>query len=376
MYLCMVSNSGVEPNENTTANSNWTAEKPWASAEYREFTASKVLFAARGKIENADIDDVTIRGTITEDCQSLTDRVLIMGSAVSGQETRLRSVLSALTLDDPDDPTVIPEWTRCSRTNNQIIQLPTYLETLIGGIDYKSNPYQIAGTKISIYTTPDVNLLNWWCNDFYDDNHVGDTNYAAVMNEGVLVCADPDSLLGEIEDVGGLVRVRPRHLWNGMQLKEGEGTHGRFSFRGRVARFVLLLPGQHLDLESQIQYMPKYVTEPYSELTYEPTLVWNIVNAADFDAIDINMNINVPVVGVSAAANGAYFSRVSSVSGAGMTGGNEVFVCNKLIYEKAGVEQSLQLNLNVTLAGHFENGGSESDVDLPSWAFAITHPTS
>jgi hypothetical protein len=375
MYLCMVSNSGVEPNENTTANSNWTAEKPWASAEYREFTASKVLFAARGKIENADIDNVTIRGTITEDCQSLTDRVLIMGSAVSGQETRLRSVLSALTLDDPDDPTVIPEWTRCSRTNNQIIQLPTYLETLIGGIDYKSNPYQIAGTKISIYTTPDVNLLNWWCNDFYDDNHFGDTNYAAVMNEGVLVCADPDSLLGEIEDVGGLVRVRPRHLWNGMQLKEGEGTHGRFSFRGRVARFVLLLPGQHLDLESQIQYMPKQVTEPYSELTYEPTLVWNIVNAADFDAIDINMNINVPVVGVSAAADGAYFSRVSSVSGAGMTGGNEVFVCNKLIYEKAGVEQSLQLNLNVTLAGHFENGGSESDVDLPSWAFAITHPT-
>lgn len=359
----------------TYGNSDWTADKPWTQSDVKEFTATKVLFANRGRIENADIDDVTIRGTITEDCQSLTDRVLIMGSAVSGQETRLRSVLSALTLDDPDDPTVIPEWNRCSRTNNQIIQLPTYLETLIGGIGYKSNPYQIAGTKISIYTTPDVNLLNWWCNDFYDDNHFGDTNYAAVMNEGVLVCADPDSLLGEIEDVGGLVRVRPRHLWNGMQLKDGEGTHGRFSFRGRVARFVLLLPGQHLDLESQIQYMPKQVTEPYAELTYEPTLVWNIVNAADFDAIDINMNINVPVVGVSAAANGAYFSRVSSVSGAGMTGGNEVFVANKLKYERQGVEQSLELNLNVTLAGHFANGGSEADVDFPSWEFAITHPS-
>lgn len=391
MFLCKFSHTSIarssgsehynEPyagsggNHATYGNSDWSADKPWTQSDITEFVATKVLFANRGKIENADIDNVTIRGTITEDCLSLTDRVHIMGSAVSGQETRLRSVLSALTLDDPDDPTVIPEWTRCTRTNNQIIQLPTYLETLIEGIDYKSNPYQIAGTKISIYTTPDVNLLNWWCYDFYDDNHFGDANYEAVMNEGVLVCADPESLLGEIETDGLSVRVRPKHLWNGMQLKDGEGTHGRFSFRGRVARFVLLLPGQHLDLESQIQYMPKYVTEPYAELTYEPTLVWNIVNAADFDAIDINMNINVPVVGVSDAADSAYFAKVSSISGSGMTGGNEVFVCNKLKYDRFGVEMPLELNLNVTLAGHFEHGGNETDVDLPSWAFAITHPS-
>lgn len=375
MYLCMVSNSGVEPNENTTANSNWTAEKPWASAEYREFTASKVLFAVRGKIENADLGNVTIRGTITEDCHSFTDDVLIMGSDVVGEEHKLYSVQSEPSIEDPGEGN-IPEWSQdVIRTNNQIIQLPTYNKISVQDVEFQSNPYQIAGTKISIFTTPDVMHLNWWGYDFYDDDHDGDTTYAELMNEGVLVCADPESLLGEIEDLGGgTVRVRPKNLWNGLQLVDGQGTHGRFSFRGRVARFVLLLPGQHLDLESQIQYMPKY-SSAIGDYTVEPTLVWNIVNASDFDAIDINVKTaNSPNVGETTAFDGGYYADARSISGAGMTGGNEVFVCNKLKYERQGVSQSIEVNLNLTLAGKFIGTGSPVVEDMPSWNITVDHP--
>lgn len=378
MYLCMVSNSGVEPNENTTANSNWTAEKPWASAEYREFTASKVLFAVRGKIENADIENVTIRGTITEDCRDFNDPtnlVSMLGSSVQGQENKLQSVQCGLHLWENAEGYF--EWQfqdpSIHRISNQIIQLPTYNRMDVDDVDFHSNPYKIAGTKLSIYTTPDVNWLNWSDGDFTDSEQ----NVQTVLNEGVLVCADADSLLGEIVDIsanhdGSQMRLQAKCPWNWAQLKNGEGTHGRFAFKGRTARFVLLLPGMHLDVESQIQYMPKLQSTPDGDIWIaEPTLIWNILNSADFEPISINIYAkNRPNVGEDYYGEGSYYEDPSSATGGGMAGGQEVFVCNKL----KGT-QAMTFDFNVYLAGKFQIGsGTPVSQQLPSWEIDV-YPT-
>jgi hypothetical protein len=378
MFLCMVSHSGVEPNEDTTRNANWDAEHPWAFSEYREFTATKVFFANRGKIENADIDNVTIRGTITEDCRNFNDPtnlVLMLGSSVQGQENKLQSVQCGLHLWENAEGYL--EWQfqdpSIHRISNQIIQLPTYNRMDVDDVDFHSNPYKIAGTKLSIYTTPDVNWLNWSDGDFTDSEQ----NVQTVLNEGILVCADADSLLGEIVDIsanhdGSQMRLQAKCPWNWAQLKNGEGTHGRFAFKGRTARFVLLLPGMHLDVESQIQYMPKLQSTPDGDIWIaEPTLIWNILNSADFEPISINIYAkNRPNVGEDYYGEGSYYEDPSSATGGGMAGGQEVFVCNKL----KGT-QAMSFDFNVYLAGKFQIGsGTPVSQQLPSWEIDV-YPT-
>lgn len=52
LYLCMVSNTNVEPSDDTSLVEDWTAQQPWCRTEFQEFVATKVLFAKRALIEN------------------------------------------------------------------------------------------------------------------------------------------------------------------------------------------------------------------------------------------------------------------------------------------------------------------------------------
>ena len=399
MYLCKVTHTSSQDTYPPThsKNAEWDTNDPWTQTEYREFTATKVLFANRGKIENADITNVTIRGTITEDCKvfnklylpeethpelypyDVTDPanlVEMVGSDEEGKDVVLQSVQSEPSIIEPASGDPVDWDNDVQRVNNQIVQLPTYkkvfyYDALGHEIPFHSNPYNVAGTKLSIYTTADVELQNWYGYNFY--NHL--TDAITLLNEGVLVCADPYSLFGEIDDVSGSKRVRPKQLWNlnYVDLSRGivEGAHGRFLYKGRIARFVLLLPGMHLDIESQIQYMPKL---DGNVVTVEPTLVWNIINSADFDAIDITVNaVNNPDVGESLHYHGEYCSVPFSASGSGMNGGNEVFLCNKLVYNSGTQDIDLPIELDIKLAGLFQNGNLNATQDYPSWQIIETN---
>ena len=373
MYLCKVTHTSSQSTYPPThsKNAEWDTNDPWTQTEYREFTATKVLFANRGKIENADITNVTIRGTITEDCITFDDdihTVLIAGSSVEGEEGQLQSVQCAPCIRPNEDNVLEWDWQN-QVINNQIIQLPTYKKIFVYNflrtreIQFHSNPYKIAGTKLSIFTTPDITFLNWADGDFTDRNDW--VKY--IFNEGVLVCADPNSLLGEIKDISGnqdgsQMRLQAKCPWNWARLVNREGTHGRFLFKGRTARFAILLPGMHLDLESQIQYMPK-LHETLGYEVAEPTLVWNILNTADFEPININLYVkNRPNVGENAYGEGSYYEDPSTATGGGMEGGQEVFVCNRL----KGYED-MNISLDVTLAGCFKIGDNFAEQEMPSW---------
>ena len=379
MYLCEFTHDSGDGTGGTannyppthSQNADWTAQMPWTQTEYREFVATKVLFANRGKIENADITNVTIRGTITEDCITFDDdihTVLIAGSSVEGEEGQLQSVQCAPCIRPNEDNVLEWDWQN-QVINNQIIQLPTYEKISVYNfmrtreIQFHSNPYKIAGTKLSIFTTPDITFLNWADGDFTDRNDW--VKY--IFNEGVLVCADPNSLLGEIKDISGnqdgsQMRLQAKCPWNWARLVNREGTHGRFLFKGRTARFAILLPGMHLDLESQIQYMPK-LDESLGYEVAEPTLVWNILNTADFEPININLYVkNRPNVGENAYGEGSYYEDPSTATGGGMEGGQEVFVCNRL----KGYED-MNISLDVTLAGCFKIGDNYAEQEMPSW---------
>jgi hypothetical protein len=398
MYLCKVthdSNRSTNYPPDHHKNAEWDENDPWTGTEYREFIATKVLFANRGKIENADITNVTIRGTITEDCKvfnkwydptvpeqyipdypydptKIENLVEIVGSDEEGKEGSLYSVSSEPALLQLKGESYYSWEDDVKRINNQIVQLPTYRGDNINGIDFHSNAYKIAGTKLSVFTTPDPDNLNWADFNFYGSRSQY-TDYLAILNEGVLVSADPMSLIGEMDDVSGDWRVRPKHLWNLMELKDGEGIHGRFSFKGRVARFVLLLPGQHLELTSQLQYMPTF-DSVRGVLVATPTLVWNINNASDFEAIDIQVKaINSPDVGETLKYGGSYTADARSLGGSGMYGGNEVFVCNRLFCNDGSDDIAIPIKMNVNLAGKFKfrNSDVSVDVDYPSWNIAL-----
>lgn len=414
MYLCKVTHTSSQDTYPPThwKNAEWDTNDPWTQTEYREFTATKVLFANRGKIENADITNVTIRGTITEDCKvhnkdynpyvvepptyeeqgydyDPTDPrnlVEIVGSDVDGKEGSLYSVSCELAILNGEDAQghVEHNWEDdVVRINNQIVQLPTYNKVRYYKGDaqstevwFHSNPYKIAGTRLSVFTTQDVQM-NWWGFDF--DQHESD--YIDLLNEGVLVCADPDALLGHILKDGSDLNVRPYHPWNAMSYyypsdaTKSKGLNGRFSFNGRVARFVLLLPGQHLDLISKIEYIPKYdsVKQYY---VAEPTLVWDICNASDFDAIDIDVYATNEPTGAQAEGEtisdyNSSYSANPTIFGGGGEGGNEAFVCKKLRMDD---EHPIGIKLEIKLAGWFANGNLHNEDpldDIPSWEIKL-----
>lgn len=407
MYLCKVthdSNRSTNYPPDHHGNADWDSGTPWTGTEYREFIATKVLFANRGKIENADMTNVTIRGTITEDCKVFNKRYLpnhpydptidpydhrdpanlveMVGSDDDRQNS-LYSVSCEMDVKEGEVPsTSVP--VSDYRPKNQIVQLPTYDGKYVhrkvsGDIRFHSNPYKIAGTRLSIFTTPD-NTMNWAGYDF--DGH--DQAYIDLLNESVLVCADPKALLGHVENMGGgELNVRPLQIWNGLNTNDWEGLHGRFAFKGRVARFVLLLPGQHLDLISQIQYTQEEVPDPEVQgniiTVWKPTLVWNINNASDFDAIDIDVWVtnNPDIAGTGERVtpfNGVYYSDPWSFSGVGGDGGNEAFVCNKLRYDNNDTDIEIPVELDINLAGKFENGNLFEENEIPSWTITYRRP--
>lgn len=264
-YLCRRSNSNRDP-DNTAYQTN-SAVAPegtyWQKSQVSDFVATKVLFAERGKIEDADLVNVTIRGTITSDSEYIEGTQQNKTVVVNAKN------LKSIVLADMQDGI------------SRMVVLPMLEDFRDENSNFKVFGYPISGTTFKIQTEPCMEVLNWASLDLGTWKGV-QAQVGTLFKHSTLVCADPYTLvLGESRN--GI--KYPSHPWGGgAALTEGNNCHGRFSCRGILTRFILLPPGQSLSLTSSIQKV-KIKNTTYKE----ECLVWNVENASDFVPIDIIM---------------------------------------------------------------------------------------
>lgn len=288
MFLCMVSHSGVEPNEDTTRNANWDREHPWAFSEYREFTATKVFFADRGLIEKANIRDatiwdVTIKGTLSEEMLDTqeeldnTTRLMCPDVLDPDEDVAYRNFQA---LDIKKGSIFIPFD---SPGRNKLIFLPRYVDTPIT-VEYgDSEPenvhtftipaYTVSGTHLTISVASPPSDKSLWSlmKDEKMQKLLNGPNASnntrqilrEIYNMGVMICAD-----------ALMFTETNRSLYGGYYYGSGGFLHGRFAYNGGSSRFIIIMPGQTLHLISAVE-----------NVNGTNCLTWYVQNASDFEPL-------------------------------------------------------------------------------------------
>ncbi len=309
MYLCGYSHSGKEPLAETSTSSvdTCTQEKPWVQVPYQDFVATKVLFAERGKIENLDITNATIQGTITDMAvKTKAEWDAITNSLVPNADKGLTEYERNFQIVDPSkagsyfittiDPTSSDNSATVYERGPQIVFLPTYNPSTdydiitskittsnTGKKRYNIPKYQIAGTHIRITKGgASRQYLRWaYLEDAeYDrlwtsNNGNNRQTICGIYDMGTLICADHK-----------IFKVTDGHDTHGHDIQgawyygNSDYKHGRFSINGTVARMLWLMPGQTVELVSQIE-----------EIYNKKCLVWSVVNSSDFTAVNVNADL-------------------------------------------------------------------------------------
>lgn len=299
MYLCGYTHSSVEPSANTSVASidSCTAEKPWVQTAYQDFIATKVLFAERGKIENLDITNATIQGTITDmavttkaEWDDITNALVPKEDKDLVEITRNFQIVNPIKAGSYFIPTIDPISDAFDR-GPEIVFLPTFNPSsadIITAITisetvkkrYTIPKYQTAGTHIRITKgSAPLNYSRW---AYLEDAELerlwtsGNTNNRQtirnIYNLGTLICADH-----KVFRVDGHKNIQGEWYYGNSDYK-----HGRFSVNGTVARMLWLMPGQSVELVSQIEV-----------INNEKSLVWSVVNASDFTAVNVNVDLTI-----------------------------------------------------------------------------------
>lgn len=306
MYLCGYTHGGythdsVEPSSTTSASSvdTCTKDKPWVQVPYQDFVATKVLFAERGKIENLDITNATIQGTITDMAvKTEAEWDALTNSLVPKEEKDYVESKRNFQIVDPSKagsyfiPTFDP---RSRELNTQIVFLPTYnpstdydiitCNTTLSKVKKRYNipKYQIAGTHIRITKGGAPLEYSRWAyleDAEYDrlwtsNNTINRQTIRDIYNMGTLICADHK--IFKVTDGNGKHGHNIQGAW---YYGDSDYKHGRLSVNGTVARMLWLMPGQTVELVSQIE-----------EINNTKCLVWSVVNASDFTAVNINADL-------------------------------------------------------------------------------------
>lgn len=304
MYLCGYSHTNVEPSTSTSVSSvdSCTSSKPWVQVAYQDFVATKVLFAERGKIENLDITNATIQGTITDMAvKTKAEWDAITNALVPKADEGKTEVGRKFQIVDPSKagsyfiPTIDPTSSDDSETiydrGPQIVFLPTYSPTSYDIITcmteqtgayktYNIPKYQTAGTHIRITKGgAPRRYLRWaYLEDAgYDrlwtsGNTINRQTIRDIYNLGTLICAD-----NKIFRVYNGNDKQTHNIQGAWYYGDSDYKHGRFSVNGTVARMLWLMPGQTVELVSQIE-----------EINRTKCLVWSVVNSSDFTAVNIN----------------------------------------------------------------------------------------
>ena len=301
MYLCGYTHTNVEPSASTSVSSvnSCRPDKPWVSVAYQDFVATKVLFAERGKIENLDITNATIQGTITDMAvKTEAEWDAITNALVPKEEKDYVEYKRNFQIVDPSKAGsyFIPTFYPTSRNSNSLIVfLPTYnpstdydiitCNTTQSNVKkrYKIPKYQIAGTHIRItkggapleysrwaYLEDAGYERLWTSNNSINRNTIRD-----IYNMGTLICADH-----KIFKVTDGNDTHGHNIQGAWYYGDSDYKHGRLSVNGAVARMLWLMPGQTVELVSQIE-----------EINNTKCLVWSVVNASDFTAVNINADV-------------------------------------------------------------------------------------
>ena len=309
MYLCGFSHSGKEPSSTTSTSSvdTCTKDQPWVQVPYQDFVATKVLFAERGKIENLDIINATIQGTITDMAvKTKAEWDAITNALVPNADKGLTEYERNFQIVDPSKagsyfiPTIDPTSSDNSATvydrGPQIVFLPTYNPSTdydiitskittsdTGKKRYNIPKYQTAGTHIRITKGgAPRQYLRWaYLEDAeYDRRWTSgnDSNRQTIRdiyNLGTLICADH-----KIFKVTDGYDTHGHDIQGAWYYGNSDYKHGRFSINGTVARMLWLMPGQTVELVSQIE-----------EIYNKKCLVWSVVNSSDFTAVNVNADL-------------------------------------------------------------------------------------
>lgn len=340
MYLCKfthTSQSNALPKDHVAV-SGWNSSRPWQESAIQDMVATKVLFAERGKIENLDIENATITGTIT------SDTLYVPGTNDNQTVVVDASNMRSLTLAD---------------MTNRMVILPMYEDFEDYPSGFNVPGYKVAGTTIKISTEPNFDTSNWASFDIENwDEKPGQVS--TLFDHSVLVCADPYTLTAI---TAGSVKT-PRHEWHGQSLIANGSTykHGRFSARGIVSRFILLPPGQSLSLTSTIQKIDCGDGEAAE------CLVWNVDNASDF----VSVNMLVKDEYASGYSNDFYYNAngMHPLGDGYSDTWREMFLSYKgmdfSVYNKSAGEREAQKNGSIKPCIIYASK-SGSTPKLPSW---------
>lgn len=268
----------------TYGNSDWTADKPWTQSDVKEFTATKVLFAQRGSIQNVNIGDATItnatiKGTLSEEMldtqEELDNATLLMcPDVLDPDEDEYYRNFQAL--DIKKGSIFIPFD---SPGRNKLIFLPRYIATPIT-VEYGDSEnehtftipaYTVSGTHLTIsVASPPSNKSLWSVLSDAQYKYLfgsGSTNRAkvkAIYDMGVMICAD-----------ALMFTETNRTLFGGYYYGSGSNfLHGRFAYKGGSSRFIFLMPGQTLHLISVVE-----------NVNGTNCLTWYVQNASDFEPL-------------------------------------------------------------------------------------------
>lgn len=299
MFLCKVTNKGKNP-ATTSKNESWDEDHPWTMTEYREFTASKVLFVGRGKIENLDVTNCTIKGTLSEEMLSTQEaldeatQAMCVDIISDGDYGYDASDVSFQAINVKEHGSVyIPIYDRSGNSpilhRNKILLLPRYIDTDLtfmaaGETEYSFRipKHEVSGTHLTISVAPPpIQFALWSCikdsqlKQYFHDGYGNLEHLRNLYNMGVLVCADPLML----QDEG---RILTGEYYYG--TSDASYFHGRFSFNGASSRFIFLMPGQTLHLISTVE-----------EYQGANCLTWYVQNAFDFEPLTCIASTDMPM---------------------------------------------------------------------------------
>lgn len=269
-------------------NSGWDRYDPWTESEIRNFTATRVLFAQRGSIQNVNIDDatitnVTIKGTLSEemlDTQAQLDEVTrsMCSDILDPDEDEAYRNFQAL--DIKKGSIFIPFD---SPGRNKLIFLPRYVDTPIT-VEYgDSEPenvhtftipaYTVSGTHLTISVASPPSDMSLWSlmkdeemQKLLNGQNASNTTRQIlrdIYNMGVMICAD-----------ALMFTETNRSLYGGYYYGSGGFLHGRFAYNGGSSRFIIIMPGQTLHLISAVE-----------NVNGTNCLTWYVQNASDFEPL-------------------------------------------------------------------------------------------
>ena len=232
--------------------------------------------------------------TTSEEWDVLTNELVKKGDEKLEETDRYFQIVNPNRATSYFIPTIDPEFSAESPYNilPEVVFLPMYIsnsdcQILVNNADgsvrkktYVIPKYQNAGTRVRISKGPAITDYSRWA--YVNDSEYerlwtsGDNNnrntVAAIYGLGTLLCADPR--IFTVTD-GGVFNLQGQNPFSGTKY-----AHGRFSINGVTARMLWLMPGQTVELVSQIE-----------TINNERCLVWQVVNSSDFTIANINVDI-------------------------------------------------------------------------------------